>query len=528
MKKTKIFLFLSLTLMLGCTNSEINYNQQNLEVPIATQIKENVSEKNSVTKETEKSKLEIKTEEIKIENLNSLDILLKKLPVIPKKNVVKEIPYLVYTNHLVGDFSQEKIESEDEIIKFYKNTSIVAYGSKASFFRWGFKRNTEELKKLLNKNLYSLSKNRNKNILTLSKNEWIKVSLKENPIGTIKSMHVVERGKSGMALALLIEGEKGTYIIYNEHNIRKILGGGNYIITNSVTGKKLLKNSTLIPSGFVAFEKIGNSYYFYGGGYGHGVGMVQSGVRSLVKIYGKNFKEVLNFYYPGTNLEKYKDRNIRVAITNNGRELDHSSVIFISSGKSKIKFNGKTYNILKNKPFKIENKNGNIIITKNKKLLASGKGTVSLRSESTIGILSIQMKNLKIKTPYYKGVFEVKISKNSEKLRVINEVGLESYLKKVVPGEMSPSFGVEALKVQAIAARTYALRDIERYRYKKNGYHIDDTSSSQVYNRSDENKLSNEAIKATTGLVLKYQDKIVDAKYYSTSSGFGEAANYVW
>lgn len=518
MKKIKFLSFLSLLFILGCSSSEINSNQEQLEVSkksLETPKESNI--KKEVSKEVEKEKI-----------LTPLELILKKLPVIPPNTPVKEVPYLTYTNHLVGDSTLELVDTEEEVLEFYKNTTLTAYGSNSSSFRWRFTRSKKDLSALLNKNLYSISKTRSRDILTLTGQNWTRTALKENPIGNLKSIHIVERGKSGMALTLLIEGERGTYLLYNKYNIRRILGGGTYEVSNSVTGRRVLNSPTQTPSGFIAFEEIENVYYFYGGGYGHGVGMAQSGVQDLVKNYGKTFREVLSFYYPGTNIEKYPNKNIRVAITNSSRKLDHSSLTFVSGGKSTIRFGGKTYTILRNKPFRIENRNGNITITENKKVIASGKGTVNLSSESTIGISAIQRNNLKRKTPYYRGTFEVKLSKTPGQLRVINEVGLENYLRQVVPSEMSPSFGVEALKAQAVAARTYAVRDIERYRYKKDGYHIDDTASSQVYNGNDENTPSNEAVKATAGLILKYKGAIVDAKYYSTSSGFGEAANYVW
>ena len=131
--------------------------------------------------------------------------------------------------------------------------------------------------------------------------------------------------------------------------------------------------------------------------------------------------------------------------------------------------------------------------------------------------------------PNYRGFMEIKPSRTSSKgIRVINEIYMEDYLKQVVPSEMPQSFGVEALKAQAVAARTYALSDYLKFRYKDEGFHVKDTTESQVYNNQVENKDANEAIESTKGKVMMYDDKPVDAKYFSTSSGFMEAANYVW
>ncbi len=141
----------------------------------------------------------------------------------------------------------------------------------------------------------------------------------------------------------------------------------------------------------------------------------------------------------------------------------------------------------------------------------------------------VGLKRAHTTTPMYRGIMEVKPSRTSSKgIRVINEIYLEDYLKQVVPSEMPQSFGVEALKAQAVAARTYALSDYLKFRYKKEGFHVKDTTESQVYNNQKENEDANAAINATKGKVMIYKDKPVDAKYFSTSGGFMEAANYIW
>lgn len=70
--------------------------------------------------------------------------------------------------------------------------------------------------------------------------------------------------------------------------------------------------------------------------------------------------------------------------------------------------------------------------------------------------------------PNYRGIMELKPSRTASRgIRIINEIYMEDYLKQVVPSEMPQSFGVEALKAQAIAARTYALSDYLKFRYKE-------------------------------------------------------------
>ena len=111
---------------------------------------------------------------------------------------------------------------------------------------------------------------------------------------------------------------------------------------------------------------------------------------------------------------------------------------------------------------------------------------------------------------------------------MISVVDMEDYLKQVVPSEMPRSFGVEALKVQAVAARTYAISDFLKGRYAALGFHVKDTTESQVYNNQVENEDANRAIEATRGEILVYQGVPIDAKYSSTSAGFTEAAHRIW
>ena len=103
---------------------------------------------------------------------------------------------------------------------------------------------------------------------------------------------------------------------------------------------------------------------------------------------------------------------------------------------------------------------------------------------------------------------------------VINELNLEDYLLGVVPAEMGPKIfdEVEALKAQAVAARTYAARNLRGFITE--GYDICPGPACQAYNGfSGEDPLSTQAVKETAGLVLSYQGKLIDALYTSTCGG---------
>ena len=119
--------------------------------------------------------------------------------------------------------------------------------------------------------------------------------------------------------------------------------------------------------------------------------------------------------------------------------------------------------------------------------------------------------------PVYSGSLEIKGT--PEGLVLVNDLYLEDYLTKVVPSEMPPSYEKEALKAQAVCARTYAYRQIQGNTYSQYGAHVDDSTNFQVYNNTSANDKSTQAVKETYGKMLFYEDKPIEAFYFSTSCG---------
>jgi stage II sporulation protein D len=114
-------------------------------------------------------------------------------------------------------------------------------------------------------------------------------------------------------------------------------------------------------------------------------------------------------------------------------------------------------------------------------------------------------------------------------LNLINELPVEQYLRGVVPSEMGPAQynQVEALKAQAVAARTYTLRT--RGEFSREGYDICATPRCQVYSGMGvEHPLSDRAIAETAGQVLLYQGQLVDALYSSTCGGHTEDVKVIF
>ena len=121
----------------------------------------------------------------------------------------------------------------------------------------------------------------------------------------------------------------------------------------------------------------------------------------------------------------------------------------------------------------------------------------------------------------YRGIFVLRATHKG--IVLINILNLEDYLKGVVPSELSPRTyrEIEAHKAQAVAARTYAIRNLGKY--KDLGFDLDDSPRSQYYKgMRAEHPLSSEAVELTRGEVARYRGRLIDALYTSTCGGMTE------
>ncbi|HZI86724.1 MAG TPA: SpoIID/LytB domain-containing protein, partial [Pyrinomonadaceae bacterium] len=128
----------------------------------------------------------------------------------------------------------------------------------------------------------------------------------------------------------------------------------------------------------------------------------------------------------------------------------------------------------------------------------------------------------------YRGRIEV-FTNTRGSLTVVNELGLEDYVRGVVANELSPGGypALEALKAQAIAARTYALRN--RGQFMAQGFDLLPTIRSQVYRGlRSEHPLSNRAVDETRGIIATYNGEPINALYTSTCGGRTEDAGNIF
>jgi len=126
---------------------------------------------------------------------------------------------------------------------------------------------------------------------------------------------------------------------------------------------------------------------------------------------------------------------------------------------------------------------------------------------------------LRVEGKPYRGLIEITLNKSS-RITVVNQLGMEEYLLGVVPAEINPTAYPEfaALAAQSIAARTYALKNMGKFRSE--GFDLSDDTRTQVYNGvSGERSATNEAVRQTYGLAIYYEGKLIDAMYMSTCGG---------
>ncbi len=159
-------------------------------------------------------------------------------------------------------------------------------------------------------------------------------------------------------------------------------------------------------------------------------------------------------------------------------------------------------------------------ITVNGKEIASPKIAIQVDADSKKGLL-------KLDGAPYRGKLCVDYRKDKSKLTMVNEVMLEEYLYGVVPNEMSPSWSTEALKAQAVAARTFVLHDLKKH--ASEGYDVCATTHCQVYRgQQKEHVRTNEAVDTTRGEYLAYNGKAILSLFHASGGGYTENSENVW
>ena len=222
---------------------------------------------------------------------------------------------------------------------------------------------------------------------------------------------------------------------------------------------------------------------------------------------------------------------VRVGISNNDfSNYNHTSVSLTSESKISIinKFNSvPVIDIPKNSILTVKREGNEFVATyrlandnKENEVFFTGKITELLIVPEN-GLTRVVNLKRKDKDAVYRGVFElVPFEEKPETFALVNVLDIETYLRGVVPNEMPVSFGHEALKAQAVAARNYVLKPRIKY-YKE--YDICDSIACQVYfGANTEHPLANLAIKQTENNVATFDGELILAQYSSTAGGHTE------
>ncbi|MBI4278438.1 MAG: SpoIID/LytB domain-containing protein [Armatimonadetes bacterium] len=128
----------------------------------------------------------------------------------------------------------------------------------------------------------------------------------------------------------------------------------------------------------------------------------------------------------------------------------------------------------------------------------------------------------------YRGIMEVRRTPQG-RLTLINELDLEPYLYGVVRSEMNPNWPAEAIKAQAVAARTLALYSMATGRFRAEVYDVRATTDTQVYGGIPaEHPAATAAVDATRGLVITYLGQPILAVFHADAGGYTEDAALVW
>ena len=235
-----------------------------------------------------------------------------------------------------------------------------------------------------------------------------------------------------------------------------------------------------------------------GRGYGHGVGMSQYGAYGQALV-GRTYDQILGHYYTGTEIGKAGRKELRVLLAEGRRAVTISSTAPFTA----VDATGVTYRLAK----------GPLTLRADLALPSeAGPGTAS--AVSPLVIRPGKKTPLALDGRLYRGKLE--IVPQGEFLRIVNVVALESYLQGVVAGEVPHSWPEEALKAQAVAARSYALASL----VKGKPFDLYSDERSQVYlGVAGEKTSTTKAVTDTAGEVVLYGGKVATTYYFSSSGG---------
>ncbi len=239
-----------------------------------------------------------------------------------------------------------------------------------------------------------------------------------------------------------------------------------------------------------------------GHGFGHGVGMSQYGAYGLAR-HGRGYRSILAHYYRHTRVGRASGRPISVLLGSGADSVGFKRARK-ACGKRLHKRHGYVF-VRGRSGVALRSSGGRKLAKCGRAATADGKGTIRIRGKGT-----------------YRGKLRVKASGGG--LMIVNVVGVDGYAMGVIANEMPASWPQQALRVQAVAARSYALAT------SVGGlFDVYDDTRSQVYGgKGSETRATNRACRHTKRQVVRYRKRIATTYFSSTSGGQTEAVQFAF
>jgi stage II sporulation protein D len=255
-----------------------------------------------------------------------------------------------------------------------------------------------------------------------------------------------------------------------------------------------------------ATARAGTALIVTGHGWGHGVGMSQWGAYGYA-LHGWKYRRILSHYYPGTTMGHVGEVRVRVLLAQRASSVTVgcATAIRVTDGKRLTRtLPAGTYGVSRRLVLPVGHK---------------GHGL----SFGHLAVFDCARSPLTFDGREYHGTLALRSQGGG--VSVVNGLGLDTYLRGVVPSESPSHWPTAALEAQAVAARSYAIVQLK----PSSWYDLVPTTADQVYGGvAAERPRSDHAVYATLGQVLTYDGNVARTYYSSSSGGRTESVQDAW
>lgn len=249
-------------------------------------------------------------------------------------------------------------------------------------------------------------------------------------------------------------------------------------------------------------------YVIKGRGWGHGVGMSQYGAYGYALNEGRDFRFILGHYYTGTSVGQVAPARIRVLLRRTREPKLCGATLLRDAGGRRVRL--RDTRIYRFSPLGADR--FRVVDGTSGRTRARVRGPVRVTGGSSVCVRGVAING--VNGGSYRGAMH--LHRDGGAALVVNDVSLELYLQGVVAAEMPASWAAEALKAQAVVARSYALRS----RRPAERFDVYPDTRSQVYRGvAGELAPAVAAVRATRALAVRYGVEIAQTFFHSTSGG---------